>query len=118
MVSEEFGHELVERRIDVQIDADKADHLLVAVTDGDGARLHQGTGPTAGKITLGVILTRALDVLEHPQGEIGDRRPQSSTRIETIRDLDHGLMQIFQGVEHHLAVLAEQIGQAFDKAPI
>ena len=28
---EEFGHELVERRIDVQIDADKADHPFVAV---------------------------------------------------------------------------------------
>ncbi|MNH29313.1 hypothetical protein D3C79_895400 [compost metagenome] len=79
----------MERRIDVQVDADKTYHLLVAVADGDGARLHERTGPAAGKVALGVILTRALDVLEHAQGQIGDRRSQGPPRVESVRYLDH-----------------------------
>ncbi|MNE77576.1 hypothetical protein D3C80_1739010 [compost metagenome] len=108
----------MERRIDVQVDADKADHLLVAIADGDGARLHQGTGPAAGEVTLGVILPRALDVFQHPQGQIGDRRPQGSACVEAVRYLDNRLVQILQGVQHHFAVLAEQFGQTLDEALI
>ncbi|MNG76256.1 hypothetical protein D3C79_347770 [compost metagenome] len=86
---EKLGHELVEGRIDVQVDADQSDHLLVAVADGDGTRLHQRTGPAAREVTLGVILAGALDVLEHTQGQIGDRRPQGTSRVKAVCYLDH-----------------------------
>ena len=113
--SGKFGHELVERCIDMQVDADKTDHLAFTVPDGDGARLHQGAGAAASKIALGVILAGALDVFEHPQCQIGDGRPEGTSGVKAVGDLDHRLVQIFQGVEHHFTMLAEQFGQAVDE---
>lgn len=44
--------------------------------------------------------------------------PLVPSRIEPVGNLDHGLVQIFQGVKNHFTVLAEQFGQAFDKPSI
>ena len=42
-------------------------------------------------------------------------RPEGASGIEAVGDLDHRLVQIFQGVEHHFTMLAEQLGQAIDE---
>ena len=89
-------HKVIQRGIQIEIDAEQSDDPLVFAADGHGGAAKRFSGIVDGMVSDEILTTLRIDPLQHLQGQFRNGGAFLAAGMETVDHLNGRAVQIFQ----------------------